>query len=185
MAEYKNAIGIVEMSSIAKGYLACDAMLKAAEVDLVLARTICPGKYMALIKGEVAAVSASVSAGENAGDEAVIDTFVIPNVHDQVFPALTAVNPIGVVDALGIIETFSVASLIEAADAAVKAAQVQLIELRIAMAIGGKAFCTLTGEVAAVTAAVEAGAYIASQKGLLVNKIVIPHPHPDAVHEII
>jgi len=185
MADYDNAIGIIETSSIAKGCFACDAMLKAAEVDLVLARTICPGKYMILIKGEVDAVSASVHAGEDAGDEAVVDTFVIPNVHEQVFPALNAVNPVDDVDALGIIETFSVASLIEAADAAVKAASVQLIELRLAMAIGGKAFCTLTGEVAAVTAAVEAGAHIAAQKGLLVNKVIIPHPHPKAVHEVV
>ncbi|MFC1728758.1 BMC domain-containing protein [candidate division KSB1 bacterium] len=185
MAEYTNAIGIMETSSIAKGYLACDAMLKAAEVDLVLARTICPGKYMVLIKGEVAAVSSSVQAGEIAADEAVVDTFVIPNVHDQIFPALNAVKPVELVDALGIVETFSVASTIEAADAAVKAANVELIEIRLAMAIGGKAFFTLTGEVAAVTSAVEAGAYIASKKGLLVNKIVIPHPHPSAIHEII
>lgn len=185
MAEYDNAIGIVETSSIAKGFFACDAMMKESEVDLVLSRTICPGKYMILIKGETAAVSSSVSAGEYAGDEAVVDTFVIPNVHDQVFQTLNSINPVEVVDALGIIETFSVASLIEAADAAVKAAQVELIELRLAMAIGGKAFCTLTGEVAAVGAAVDAGSYIAAQKGLLVNRVVIPHPHPDAVREVI
>jgi len=185
MSEYTNALGIVETSSIARGYFACDAMLKEAEIELVLARTICPGKYMVLVRGETAAVSASVRAGEDAADEAVVDTFVIPNVHDSIFPALNAVQPVGVVDALGIIETFSVASLIEAADAAVKAATVALIELRLAMAIGGKSFCTLTGEVAAVTAAVDAGAYIASRKGLLVSKIVIPHPHPGAVHEII
>ncbi len=185
MADYDNAIGIVETSSIAKGYFACDAMLKAAEVDLVLARSICPGKYMILVKGETDAVSASVSAGMEAGDESVVDTFLIPNVHDQIFPALKAVNPVGKVEALGIIETFSVASLIEAADSAVKAANVELIELRLAMAIGGKGFCILTGEVAAVNAAVDAGANIASRKGLLVNKIVIPHPHPNAIHEII
>ncbi len=183
--EEYSAIGIIEMSSISKGYLACDAMLKAAEVDLVVARTICPGKYMALIQGEVDAVHAAIEAGVDAGDEAIVDTFVIPNAHESVFPAINAVNEIGEVEALGIIETFSVASLIEAADAAVKAATVELIEIRLAMAIGGKAFCTLTGEVAAVRAAVDAGALIASNKGLLVNKVVIPSPHPKAIREIV
>ena len=60
-------------------------------------------------------------------------------------------------EALGIVESFSVASLIEGADAAVKAANVQLIEIRLAMALGGKAFVTLTGNVAAVQSAVDAG----------------------------
>lgn len=183
--EYTNAIGIVETSSIAKGIFACDAMMKAAEVELVLSRTICPGKYMVLVKGETAAVTASVLAGEEAADEAVVDTFVIPNVHDSIFPALNSTNVVDKIDAIGIIETFTVASLIESADAAVKAASVELIELKLAMAIGGKAYCTLTGEVAAVMAAVDSGAYIASQKGLLVNKVVIPHPHPKAIYEII
>ena len=79
-------------------------------------------------------------------------------------------------DALGIVESFSVASLIEGADAAVKAANVQLIEIRLAMALGGKAFVTLTGNVAAVQSAVDAGAQVVGQKGMLVNKVVIPHP---------
>ncbi len=54
--------------------------------------------------------------------------------------------------------SFSVASLTEAADAAVKTARVSLIEIRLAMALGGKAFATLTGDVAAVRSAVDSGA---------------------------
>jgi microcompartment protein CcmL/EutN len=86
---------------------------------------------------------------------------------------------------LGIIESFSVASLIEGADAAVKAANVQLVEIRLAMALGGKAFVTLTGDVAAVESAVDAGAQVVSQKGLLVNKVVIPHPRPELLGDMI
>jgi hypothetical protein len=69
-----------------------------------------------------------------------------------------------------------VAALIEGADAAVKAASVQLLEIRMAMALGGKAFLKLSGEVAAVEAAVEAGAAHVARRGLLVNKVVIPAP---------
>jgi microcompartment protein CcmL/EutN len=83
------------------------------------------------------------------------------------------------------VESFSVAALIEGADAAVKTANVQLIEIRLAMALGGKAFATLTGDVAAVSAAVEAGAQVVGQKGMLVNKVVIAHPRGELLNEMI
>ena len=76
----------------------------------------------------------------------------------RVFPAISGASKVEALEALGIVESFSVASLIEGADAAVKAANVQLIEIRLAMALGGKAFVTLTGNVAAVQAAVDAAA---------------------------
>jgi microcompartment protein CcmL/EutN len=160
-------------------------MLKAAGVELVLARSICSGKYMVLVRGDVAEVEAAVAAGVSAGSFSVIDSFVIPNIHEAVFPALNGTSNVQVLDALGVVESFSVASLIEGADAAVKAANVQLIELRLAMALGGKAFVTLTGNVAAVQSAVDAGAQVVAQKGLLVNKVVIPHPRPELLNEMI
>lgn len=181
----KNAIGLIELSSIAAGYLVADAMLKAADVELILSRTICSGKFMVLVGGDVAGVMSSVEAGEVAGQGAVIDTFVIPNVHASLFAAISGTSKVDVLEALGIIESFSVASMIEAADAAAKAARVQVIELRLAMALGGKAFVTLTGDVAAVQAAVDAGAAVVASKGLLVNKVVIPNPRRELMSDII
>jgi microcompartment protein CcmL/EutN len=180
-----NSIGLIEMSSIASGMLAADIMLKAADVELLLSRTICSGKYITLIGGEVAAVNAAVTSAVNTVGFAVIDSFVIPRVHQSVFPALSRNNDIQLLEALGIVESFSVASLIEAADAAVKTAGVKLIEIRLAMALGGKAFFTITGEVAAVSAAVEAGAKVVSDRGLLVNKVVIAHPRQELLSEMI
>jgi len=179
------SIGMVEFSSIAKGMLAADAMLKAAAVDLILARTICPGKYIALVGGDVAAVQASVEVGVSIGAEAVVDHMVLPNVHPSVFPAITATSEVRELDALGIIESFSVASLVEAADACAKAAAVDLIEIRIAMAVGGKAFVTMTGEVGAVEAAVEAGASRVAEQGALVYKVVIPSPRRELMADIV
>ncbi len=181
----KNSIGLIELTSIAAGFETCDAMLKTADVDLVLSRSICSGKYMVVVRGDVAAVGASVAAGVSASGFAVIDSFVIPNLHEAVFPAISGTSKIEALEALGIVESFSVASLIEGADAAVKAANVQLIEIRLAMALGGKAFVTLTGDVAAVTSAVEAGARVVGEKGMLVNKVVIPHPRPELLNEMI
>ena len=180
-----NSIGLIELGSIAAGLQVCDAMLKTAQVELVLARSICSGKYMVMVRGEVAAVASSVAAGTRIGGVSVIDTFVIPNVDESVFPAISGTTKIEALEALGILESFSVASLIEAADAADKAANVRLIEVRLAMALGGKAFLTLTGNVAAVQSAVDAGAQVIAQKGLLVNKVVIPSPRPELLNEMI
>jgi len=181
----KDSIGLIELTSIAAGFQACDAMLKAAAVDLLLARSICSGKYMVMVRGEVGAVQASVSAGVSQGNFSIIDSFVIPNLHESVFPAIAGGSKVEQLEALGILESFSVASLIEGADAAVKAANVQLIEIRLAMALGGKAFVTLTGNVAAVQSAIDSGAAIVGQKGMLVNKVVIPHPRPELLNEMI
>ncbi len=180
-----NSLGLIELSSIAAGMQAADIMLKTSEVELVISRSICSGKYMVLVGGDVAAVQSSVDTAASQIDFAVIDTFVIPNVHKDIFPALSGHSGVDTLEALGIIESFSVASLIEGADAAVKAASVKLIEVRLAMALGGKAFCTLTGEVAAVQAAVEAGAQSIADKGLLVNKVVIPQPRKELLSEMI
>ena len=180
-----NSLGLIELSSIAAGYQVADAMLKAADVRMVLARSICSGKYMVMVQGEVGAVEASVSSGRSAGNFAVIDSFVIPNLHESVFTAISGVTKVDRLEALGIIESFSVASLIEGADAAVKSAAITLMEIRLAMALGGKAFVTLTGDVAAVQAAVDAGSAIVGGKGLLVNKVVIPSPRPELLNEMI
>jgi microcompartment protein CcmL/EutN len=140
---------------------------------------------MVMVRGDVAAVEASVAAGIAGSRFAIVDSFVIPNLHESVFPALSGASKVEALEALGVIEAFSVASLIEGADAAVKTANVQLIEIRLAMALGGKAFATLTGDVAAVSSAVDAGAQIVGQKGMLVNKVVIPHPRPELLNEMI
>ena len=181
----KNAIGIVELSSIAAGYATSDAMLKAADVEMLLARSICSGKYMVMVGGEVGDVQSSVEAGVEVSEGAVIDSAVLSNIDPSVFPAISGANPVEKLEALGVIESFSVTSLIEAADTAAKAADVQLIEMRLAMALGGKAFATLTGNVSAVQAAVDAGAELVSEKGLLVHKVVIPRPHANLLNEMV
>jgi microcompartment protein CcmL/EutN len=179
------SIGLIELSSIAAGFLVADSMLKAGDVALILSRSICSGKYMVLVGGETASVQSAVASGAEAANGCLIDQFVIANVHPDVFASIGRSQPPPVSGALGIIESFNVATLIEAADAAVKAAEVTLIETRLAMAMGGKAFCTMTGGVSAVQAAVAAGRSLIAERGLLVNAIVISRPHPDVYREII
>ena len=140
---------------------------------------------MILVRGDVAACRASVDEGIRDGAEAVADAIVIPNLHEQVFPAISQSAEIGPVETLGILEAFNVATLIEGADAAVKSAEVSLLEIRLAMALGGKAFCILTGTVAATQAAVEAGKLVIGEKGLLAGWALIPSPHRALVKELL
>ena len=65
------------------------------------------------------------------------------------------------------------------ADAAVKAAEVSLLDVRLGTGIGGKSFVVLTGEVAAVRAAVDAGINAPEARGLVVSSVVIPNPVPE------
>jgi len=177
----KAAIGLVELSSIAKGIEVSDAMLKRAEVEIIVNRSICPGKYMVLIGGDVDSVNASVETGIETGRDEIVDHFVIPNVHKSIFPAISGINATVELNALGIIESFSVASIIEAADAAVKAAPVELITVYLAMAIGGKGYVMFTGDVASVQSGVNAGVNAIKNKGLLVQKVVIPSPRKEVL----
>jgi len=184
MAEL-DSIGLLELSSVATGYLAQDAMLKAAPVDLLLARTICSGKYIVVVGGDVAAVTAAVDGGSAVSTGALIERRVIPRVHSSVFPAVSmAVDlPPGATGALGVIETFSASSIIEVADAAAKTADVRLLRVHLAMALGGKGFVLLTGDVASVEAAVAAGCEVASDEGILVGRAVIARPRPELFRE--
>ncbi len=181
----EKSIGLIELSSVAAGFQVADTMLKAGNVRLLLSRSICSGKYMVLIGGETAAVEAAVAAGAETADGCLIDQFVIANVHPDVFVALGRTQPAEPNGALGIVESFNVATLIEGADAAAKAAAVTLLEIRLAMALGGKAFCTMTGDVASVEAGVAAARRVIGEAGVLVNAVVISRPHPDVYREII
>jgi len=114
------SIGAIELSSIGIGYLIEDEMLKAASVELLIARTICSGKYLIVIGGSVSDVEAAIQAGLASAGEAIIDHMILPNVHEAVFAALgqsVALNA-DEMDALGVVETFSGVSILAAADAA-------------------------------------------------------------------
>ena len=161
---------MVEFNSIAAGIDAADQMVKTAQVDPLFFKTICPGKFVAAVTGDVAAVSASVNAGRETHADALVDWFIIPNIHRDVIGALAGATGITERGALGIIETFSAASIVVASDAAVKAADVQLLDVRVALGLGGKGYALMTGDVAAVNAAVEAGSTAAAESGLLVSK---------------
>jgi len=179
------AIGLVEFNSIAFGIHAADEMLKIAPVELVIAMTICPGKYLALVVGDVSSVDSSVKRGVAAGSDTVVDSLFIPNINPMVFPAMMGTAETGAIGSVGVIETFSVASAIVAGDGAAKASEVRLIDLRVAQGLAGKSFVTMTGDVSDVTAGVAAGVELIKESGMLVKSVVIPSPHDDLKRKLV
>ncbi len=179
------AIALVETISVAVGIRVADEMIKKAPVTILESSPICPGKYMVIVAGDVSPVEASLRRGMEVGGDVVVDTLFIPHVHADIFPAIAGATEVEELGALGVLETFTAASAILAADAAAKAAGVKLIEIRLAKGLGGKAYFTMTGEVYEVEAAMEAGLRIAKAGGNLVRSVVIPRPHGDLAARVL
>ena len=179
-------IGLLELCSVARGVEVADAVLKEAPIDLLFAEPVQPGKYVLLFTGGVQDVAASLRRGAELAGADLVDRLQIPQVHDQVPVALKRRGGTieGQLDAVGVVETRTVASAVLAADLAVKTASVDLIELRIANGLGGKSFFTLTGEVSDVRASVQAAARQADAAGHLAREVVIPRPHPDLTRHL-
>ena len=162
------AIGMIEFKTVSAGITAADAMVKTADVELLEAQTVCPGKYIALISGSLSAVNAAVEAAGKVREEELIDSFVLGNPHESIFPAI-----------------YGAASIIVAADVAAKTAIVDLIELRIAKGMCGKSYLILTGEVAAVEAAIEKAKQSVAGNGMYLDSSVIAHPDEQICRSIL
>jgi microcompartment protein CcmL/EutN len=182
-----NSIGLIELSSVAAGYLVQDTMLKASSIQMLMARTICSGKYLIVVTGDVTSVQAALLAGAAVAGASLIERRQISRVHPTVLQAISQTVDIDPAQlrSIGIVETFSAASAIEAADSAVKTADVLLLRVHLAMALGGKGFVLMTGDVASVQAAVAAGAKAAGDDGMLVGKGVIAAPSRELFRDYI
>jgi len=170
------AIGMAEFSTVSAGIAGADRMIKTAEVEVIESATVCPGKYIVIISGELSAVKASVEAAKTFRPERIVDTFVLGNPHESIFPAIYGTAHPEDVQALGVMESFSAATAIVAADAAAKTAMVELIELRLCRGMCGKTYMLLTGTVSAVSAAIERAVQEAGDRGMLLDHSVIPNP---------
>ena len=170
------AIGMVEYVTVSLGVEAADTMVKAADVDIIEAQVVCPGKYIAIITGELSAVRAAIDAANARCPQKLIDSFVLGNPHESIFPAIYGANEVENPKSLGILETYSAASIIRAADQAAKTADVQLIELRIAKGMCGKSYLYLTGEVAAVSAAIEKAKAGEEDSAMFLDSRIIANP---------
>lgn len=178
------ALALIEFSSIATGVIAGDAMVKKAPISMLKTGTVSRGKYLVLISGSTASVEEAFKEGLNVGASVIVDKVFLPDVHPQVLNAMLGAREKVTCEAFGIIETTSIASTIEAADAGIKGAIVDIIEIRMGDALGGKAFVMMNGKVEDVEAAVEIGMNAITNKALWRNKIVIPSLHQEMAKQI-
>jgi len=177
------AIGLIETNSIARGILVHDVMMKKAGIEIVQSNSICPGKYIVFIRGSEQDVRESMTEGMHYGGIAVVDSLIIPQVREEIFPAVVGGNMDIVIDSVAIVETFSVASSITLADMALKHAWVELLDLRMAAGLGGKAYFILSGPLSEIETA---AAHVAEEcePGMLTNIEVIAAPHEDLANSI-
>jgi microcompartment protein CcmL/EutN len=173
------ALALLEFSSIAVGIQAADAMVKRAPIKVIKAGTVQPGKYLVLVGGEVADVEESLAVGREVAGPTAVDFVYLPQVHPEVVEAVAGGRVPEATDALGIVETSTVAAAIHAADAGIKGAEVRLVEVRLADGLGGKGIVLFSGLVADVEAAIEIGVGVLERPELLVRQVVIPQLHPE------
>ncbi len=170
------AVGLLEFDSIAVGIEAGDAMAKRAPIEVLHAGTVHPGKYLVLVGGSVADVEESMAAGREVAAGRLVDEVFLPNIHPDVTAAIGGTRRRGEGEALGVIETPTVAAIVDAADAGLKGARVRLLELRLADGLGGKGYLLFDGPVADVEAAVElGGARIGDSRGTISRVIARLH----------
>ena len=173
------ALGLIETSSVARGIVVADAMVKKAPVRLVLARTISPGKHLVLVTGPVADVGEAMKIGFDVAAHTFVDRLELAQVAQPLLDAVggKVMRP---ARSVGIFETFSVSSALLAADAACKAAEVGICILRLGDGLGGKAYFVLDGEQSDVEAALAAAEGVTAT-GMMLERQLIPNPHDDLI----
>ncbi len=174
-------MALLEFDSISAGIVAGDAMVKASPLGSIYAGTVHPGKYLVLVSGDTASVEVALATGAETGRGHVNDSVFLPDIHPDVTAAIVggAKSASLTEEALGIVETSTVAAVIDAADAGVKAAEVVVSSVRLADGLGGKGYVLFSGMVAEVEAAVEAAAGRTESHGTLVRSDVIAQLHDE------
>ena len=172
-------IGIVEFKSISRGFITTDEMLKASKVVLVLATTLCPGKYLTIIEGNMAAVTRSIETADRIGGRHVFSSFTVGGINSEVIEAIGGKVAAGLKDSIAIIESQHMANLISAADISVDSADVEIAEMRLGRGCGVNSFYVITGSLSAVEEAVKNAAVFLKDAGALIASRIIPNPDRD------
>jgi microcompartment protein CcmL/EutN len=168
-----DTLGLVESRSIAAGVLLSDRMVKAAQVSLLKAKTICAGRYFIQIAGDRAAVETAVGVAENS-DTPLAGSFIISRVHPALIESVGSCREILPGDALAVVECRTAVAGVMAADQALKKADVQLARLVTGQGISGKSFFVLNGEVAEVEEGVAAARQALGKK--LIEAVILTAP---------
>ncbi len=178
------AIALIEYNNIADGITGTDAMVKKAPIAMLKSGTVSQGKYLVLIGGSTASVRESFQEGLSQAKESVVDSVFLPDIHPQVHQAILGIRQPCQAESLGIIETETVAATIQAADAGIKGALVNIVEMRIADGYAGKGYTLFNGKVEDVESAIEIGLQSIHSRRIIVYSRIIPAVHPDVSREV-
>ncbi len=168
------ALALIEFSSIAAGTRATDALIKKAPVTIERVGTLQPGIFAVMWSGDVASVGEAYGEALRVGGRAVSDRMMLPQVEPSVYRAVIGRVGAWRGDTLGVIEASSMAGAIEAADAAVKGANVEVVRIRLGDELGGKGLAHLVGEQHDVEAAIDLGVGRAAAAGRSVTSSITP-----------
>lgn len=171
------ALALLEYESVAAGLRAADALLKRSPIAAFKAGTVHPGHFLILLGGTVASVEEAWRTGIDEAPGFLLDEVFLPDVHPEVAECALGARHAPVEEALGVLETRGVASLLRAADAAVKGAAVRIAELRLADDLGGRAFVLFDGSLTEVQTALELGESRLGADRLL-NRSLLPRLDP-------
>jgi microcompartment protein CcmL/EutN len=176
MHPFGPAVGIFEISSLARGYALMDQITKKAPVKILEGTFMSPGKFFILFNGDEASVEESYNEVKSGSRNGILDSVLIPNVSETLLPGLYGLLKNSVTESLGIVETSSMCSGLLAADRSLKYANTKLIEIRSSRGIGGKCLYFVTGRLEEVDASIEAAKEILLQRGTLLHSEVIANP---------
>ena len=141
------ALALLEFDSIAAGVLAVDRMLKQAPIAVLRCGSVHPGRYLALVGGSVASTEEAHAAGLQSavGRGSLTDEIFLPDPHPLLSAAVAGerVSPKG--DAVGVIEVSTSPGLLRGIDAVLKSVPVDLVEIRLADDLGGRALAIFDG----------------------------------------
>lgn len=179
------AIALIECSNLPAGISAADAMVKKSPIAMLKSGTVSQGKFLILVGGSTASVEEAYREGLRVAGRSVVDSLILPDVHPQVHRAILGHRQPCDADSLGILETHTVAAIIEAADAGVKGAEVAIVEMRLADGYGGKGYTLFSGKLEEVEAAMQIARERIGERRVITATQIIASLHPEVAREIV
>lgn len=171
------AVAAIEIATVARGIVSLDQLAKRAEVTIVSARTLSPGRYLIVLSGEIADIEEAMEAARDTADDDRVDDVVLRDPPDDLRDALASRLEVKLGESLAIVETATVCAALLGIDRALKEAEVRLMELRLGAGLSGKGVFTLTGDLHMVEAAEAAvRAVIGEDRIVRIERIAQPHP---------
>ena len=178
------ALALIELDSVPSGIFTADAMLKEAPVSILKSGTVHNGKYLILVGGTVASVELAFSKGMGKGKEHLLDAVFLPNIHDEVYEACLGERKNCGSEALGVMEVATVSAILKGADAAMKGAKIELVELRLADDLGGKSIAIYAGKVEEVETALSLSESVLENTEYILSQTIIPRIDPEIAKQI-